>query len=111
MGNHYKIPLPLQDEKMSLSNNRGAAEQRLINLQKRLQRDPKFHEDSNKFKDEIIGKGYAKESQATPKDGREWYLPHHRVYHPYEPENIRVVFECIAEFNRRSVKKELIHSW
>ena len=29
IGNHYLIPLPLQDEKMSLPNNRKAAEKRL----------------------------------------------------------------------------------
>ena len=36
--------------------------------------------------EEIISKGYIKESQATPKDYREWYLPHHGVYQPNKPE-------------------------
>ena len=48
-------------------------------LKKSFQRDPKFHEDYNKFMQEIISKGYAKESQATLNDGRECYLPHHGV--------------------------------
>ena len=46
--------------------------------------------------------------QATPKDGREWYLPHHRVYHLSKPDKVRVVFDCSVEFNRRFINKELI---
>ena len=42
--------------------------------------------------EKTIRKHYAKESQATHKDSREWYLPHHRVYHPNKPDKIRVVF-------------------
>ena len=61
MGNYYQIPLPLQDEKMSLPNNGNAAEKRLMYLKKRFQRDSKFHEDYNKFMQEI-SKGYAKAS-------------------------------------------------
>ena len=108
MGNHYQIPLPLQDEKMTLPINRRAAEKRSMYLKKRFQRDPKFHEDYNKFMEGIISKGYAKESQATQKDSREWCLPHHRVYHPNKPDKIRVLFDCSAEFNGRSINKELI---
>ena len=33
---------------------------------------------------------------------------HIRVYHPNKPDKIRVVFNCSAEFNRRSITKELI---
>ena len=58
--------------------------------------------------EEIISKGYGKESQATPKDGREWYLPHRGVYNPNKPEEIRVEFSCSTEFNGRSINKELI---
>ena len=82
---------------MSLPNNRSAAEKRLMILKK-----------INKFMQEIISKCYAQESPATPKDGREWFLPHHRVYHPNKPGKIRVVFDCNAKFNGRSINKELI---
>ena len=58
--------------------------------------------------EKTISKHYAKESQATHKDSREWYLPHHRVYHPNKPDKVRVVFNWSAEFNRRSINKELI---
>ena len=73
----------------------------------RFQRDLKVHEDYYKFMGDIISKGNAKESQATPKDGKEWYL-HHGVYHPNKPGKKRVAFNCSAEFNGRSINKVLI---
>lgn len=73
----------------------------------RFQRDLKVHEDYYKFMGDIISKGNAEESQATPKDGREWYL-HHGVYHPNKPGKKRVAFNCSAEFNGRSINKVLI---
>lgn len=73
----------------------------------RFQRDLKVHEDYYKFMGDIISKGNPKESQATPKDGREWYL-HHGVYHPNKPGKKRVAFNCSAEFNGRSINKVLI---
>ena len=57
--------------------------------------------------EKTISKHYAKESQGMHKDGREWYLPHHRVYHPNKPDKIRVVFNRSAEFNRRSNQKRV----
>ena len=76
--------------------------------QEEIQIDPKFQEDYNI--QQIISKSYEKESQPTPKNDREWYLPHHRVYHPNKPDKIRVVFNCSAnkEFVFGCINKELI---
>ena len=59
IGNHCQ---PLPDEKMSLPNDRRAAEKKLKYLKKIFKRDPKFHEDYNKFMEQILSKDYAKES-------------------------------------------------
>ena len=37
-----------------------------------------------------------------------WYIPHHAVFHPSNPEKIRVVFDCSAEWHGISVSKSLI---
>ena len=37
---------------------------------------------------EIISKGYAKQSDDASQNGRVWYLPHHGFYHPLKPEKI-----------------------
>ena len=71
-------------------------------------KDDRFYQQYTEFMQEILDKGYAKESKSTPQDGRVWYLPHHGVYHPQKPDTIRVVFDCSSELNRRSFNKELL---
>ena len=71
-------------------------------------KDDRLHQQYTEFMQEILGKGYAKESKSTQQDGRVWYLPHHGVYHPQKPDKIRVVFDCSSELNGRSINKELL---
>ena len=53
--------------------------------------------------------GYAKKVTDTDSEaGKMWYIPHHGVYHPKKPENIRVVFYCSAEFRGTSLNRELL---
>ena len=61
VGKHDQAPVPLENEEMSLPNNRKMMEQRLFNLTKRFQRNYWFKEDHNTFLEEIINKSYAKE--------------------------------------------------
>ena len=35
-------------------------------------------------------------------------FPHHAVHHPRKPGKIRVVFDCSAEFEGKSINKELL---
>ena len=71
-------------------------------------KDDRLHQQYTEFMQEILGKGYAKESKSTQQDGRVWYLPHHGVYHPRKPDKIRVVFDCSPELNGRSINKDLL---
>ena len=108
VGNHCQAPLPLKNPDVKLPNNRKVAERRLLYLKKRLMKDDRFHQKYTEFMQEILEKGYAKESKSTPQDGRVCYLPHHGVYHPRKPDKIRVVFDCSSELNGRSINKELL---
>ena len=56
----------------------------------------------------MIKNEYAEPSSGEVKEGQTWYLPHHGVYHPQKPEKIRVVFDCSATCNNRSINKELL---
>ena len=74
VGNHYQTPLPLKNSYVKLPNNRKVAERRLLYLKKRLMKDERFHQQYTEFMKEILEKGYAKESESTPQDGRVCYL-------------------------------------
>ena len=60
--------------------------------------------------DDVIEKGYAEvvpPEQLERKDGRIWYIPHHGVYHP-EKQTLRVVFDCSACYQGKSLNSELL---
>lgn len=41
-------------------------------------------------------------------DGLVWYIPHHGVYHPKKPGNIRVVFDCSADYKKQLFNRHLL---
>ena len=81
VGKHHQLPLLLRNN-MNLPNNWNMVEKRLMHLKRQFQKDFKFYEDYNKFMEEIISEGYAREAKNNPPDGRTWYLPRHGVDHP-----------------------------
>ena len=57
---------------------------------------------------DILQKGYARVASEVQPYSKTWYIPHHDIYHPSKLGKIWVVFDCSAEFNGRSVNKELL---
>ena len=108
VSNHYQSPLPLQNPPMILPNNQKMVEERAQYLKQRFERDPKYYQHYKTFMDEIISKGYAKQSGNTSQNGRVWHLLLHEVYYPLKPEKIRVVFDCSSGYRGRSIHKELL---
>ena len=82
-------------------------EKRLMHLKRQFQKHFEFYEDYNKFMEEIISLGYAREAKTNPPDGRTWYLPH-GVFHPHKPRKLRVVLDCNTELNGWSIYKEFL---
>ena len=107
-GKHHQLPLPLRNNKMGILKNRNLVEKRLMHLKRRFQKDLKFYEDYNKFMEEINSRGYEREAETNPPIVRTWYLPHYGVYHPHNPSKLRVLFDCSAELNGRSINKEFL---
>ena len=60
------------------------------------------------FMKELLLTGYARESTKLPNDDQIWYLPHHGTYQPSKPNQIRVVFDCSAEYKSRCLNMELL---
>ena len=107
---HYQISLPIKSEDIMIPNNRPQALNRLSYLKRKLQNDSKLRKGYSEFISDIIDKGYAEKVPAEKLsrcDGRVWYLPHHGVYHPKKPEKIRVVFDCPAEYQEKSLNQQL----
>ena len=73
VGKHHQLPLPLRNNNMSLPNNQNLVEKRLMHLKKWFEKDCKFYEDYNKFMEEIISKGYAREVKTNHPDGRTFF--------------------------------------
>ena len=108
---HYEMPLPFKGENIALPNNRPQAEQRLKSLKKRLLSDDKYRQDYVNFMNSIIDKGYAtkvNDENATASEGHVWYLPHHGVYHRQKTESLRVVFDCSARYQGKSLNDHLL---
>lgn len=59
----------------------------------------------------IIEKGYARK---VPPDLQEtnmkWCVPHHGIYHPHKRGQIRVVFDCSAKYQGKSLNDLLLSS-
>ena len=107
---HYQIPLPFKDHVVSVPNNKQQALSRITWLKKRLENDPKFHDDYSAFMKELVDKGYARKVPLDQKNDKSldaWYIPHHGIYHPYKPEKIRVVVDCWAKFRGVSLNSML----
>ena len=109
----YEMPLPLRSLDVKLPNNRSQALRRQSQLKAQFKRDPKYHRDYVKFMDEMIEECAEKvPSQAETSikigDGKINFVPHHGVYHPKKPSQIRVVFDCSAKYKGTSLNKNLL---
>ena len=104
---HYVVPLFFRNNNLEIPNNRRQAMKRLMYLKTRFKRKLSFFADYKKFMDDLVAKGYARKEDTRP-PGKTWFIPHHEVYHPSKPGKIRVVFDCSAEFDKRSLNKELL---
>ena len=107
---HYIIDLPFKSNENAMPNNRKQAEQRLMLLAKRFEKDKHFQDEYVTFMKKVLGEGYASEVSSEDllkDDGHVWYLPHHGVYHPRK-NKIRVVFDCAARFQGTSLNERLL---
>ena len=67
---HYQIPLPFRQEDVRLPCNKYQAAQRLPYLKRKSDKNEKLQADYIRFMEEIIEKGYVKESIITAEPGK-----------------------------------------
>ncbi|XP_078371484.1 uncharacterized protein LOC144655144 [Oculina patagonica] len=108
---HYEIALPLKDRNAPPPNNYPQAMQRALWLKKKLQRNGNLYNDYKGFMADIIDKGFARKIPADHQKSSDvkWYIPHHGVDHPHKPGKIRVVFDCSAKYQGKSLNDLLLN--
>ena len=105
---HLEMPLPFMKESPCLPNNRSSASYRLESLKRKFAKDEKYYEDYKRSMEEMLRRGDAELVTTQPTVGREWYIPHHGVYHPKKPDKLRVVFDCSAMHRNASLNQHLL---
>ena len=107
---HYYLPLPFKDSNVTMPNNYQQAQQRVMSLKRKLEKNEQYHKEYATFLEAVIEKGHA---EVVPRDeletqsGKRWYIPHHGVHHPKKG-SLRVVFDCSASFQGTSLNNKLI---
>ncbi|XP_057687730.1 uncharacterized protein LOC130913275 [Corythoichthys intestinalis] len=107
---HYYLDLPFRNANPIMPNNRSIAEQRLMSLKRKFGKNEVFREEYVAFLTDVIDQGYAEivpEGQLRQEDGKQWYIPHHGVYHPRKGK-LRVVFDCGAMYKGMSLNCQLL---
>ncbi|PIK37335.1 hypothetical protein BSL78_25834 [Apostichopus japonicus] len=95
--------------KDKLPNNKQMAMKRLKSLGSKMEKLPEFEADYVTCMEDVISKGYAERvPESQPAERKEWYIPHHGVYHPRKPVKIRVVFDCGAKYGGVSLNDVLL---
>ena len=107
---HYEMAWPLEDQKAPVPNNK-QVEQHAYWLKRKLQCNKDLCNDYKCFMADIIDKGYARKIPVELQDSTsmKWYIPHHGIYHPHKPSKKRVVFDCCAKYQGKSLNDLLLN--
>ena len=108
---HYEIALPWREAAPQLPNNRPLAEHRLKLLRRRLLKNPDLQSKYSSFMDDLLRNGHARRVSKDRLEhpvGAVWYLPHHPVVNSNKPDKVRVVFDCAAQYNGKSLNSEIL---
>ena len=105
---HYQLPIPFKSEVPWMDDNLTFARQRLWSLKRRLLKNENLHRRYTIEMEKLMKRGYA---ERAPWDGRfsrpglDRYVSHHPVFQLSKPEKTRVVFDCAAQVQGRSLNQ------
>ena len=107
---HYQLPLLWCDREPQLPDNHHVVDQRLYSLKSRLSEDETL---CKKYTD--VMEKYIRRNEAElvkNKDGSDsqvsWLLPHYPILQAKKPSKVRIVSDCGAECNGKSLNKALM---
>ena len=104
---HYEIPMPCKESVITLERNLPMVEQRLEYLKRKMERNDDYKQEYVTFMNEMIKNDFCERVPVYDVNKPSWYIPHHGVYHRVK-KKIRVVFDCSAKFNGKSLNDCLL---
>ena len=111
-GSRYHVGMLWADEESTLPNNYFSALVQLKSLERRLEKSPDLKSSYAQTIKDDFDKGYivqVNKSECFKTDNpREWYLPHHPVFHPHKPGKVRRVLNGAAKFPGHSLNNALL---
>lgn len=102
----YMVQHPFNDHKRELGDSREMALRRFLNLERKLDKQPKLKEEYSQFIREYEHLGHMREVEERPNEdaGSVFYLPHHCVLRPTSTTTkLRVVFDGSAKNGDRRI--------
>ena len=108
----YHVGMLWSVDDLVLPNNYFSALVQMKSLEKRLCRDPRLKQQYNETIQVDLEKGYVVEvkdpHEPQCRSTKEWYLPHHPVFHPLKPGKVRLALNGAAKFHGWSLNKALL---
>ena len=106
---HYSMPLPFNDNKGKLFNNKAQVMKRTMSLKRKMIKDRSYRAEYTEFMEEMVRKGFAEEvdDSLDSNSSHVWYLPHFGVFHKTKGK-LRVVFDCAAKYENISLNDTLM---
>lgn len=103
----YEIKMPFRENGTLLGNNREQSEKRLETLKRRFEKEEVYAAEYTAQMAELLQRGYIEEAPEASEETGKWYLPHFGVRNPAK-KKVRVVFDCAAKHNGRSLNDNLL---
>ena len=111
-GCRYQVGMLWADDESSLPNNYFSALVQLKSLERRLEKTPELKPFYAQTIKDDFDKGYIVQVEKSDcfrvENPREWYLPHHPVFHPHKPGKVRRVLNGAAKFHGVSLNSKLL---
>lgn len=98
----YTVRIPFIKENVTLGNSRRRATARLLQLEKRLQKDEKLKEDYSNFMNEYLTLGHMREVPHYQQNNESYYIPHQPIIKEESTTTkLRVVYDasCKTDHN------------
>ena len=111
-GGRYQVGMLWADDEISLPKNYFSALVQLKAFERRLEKTPELKASYAQIIRDDFDKGYIvqvdKSLRSRIDNPREWYLPHHPVFHPHKPGKVRRVLNGAAKFHGVSLNSKLL---